>query len=245
MHGDHVPLLHANPYQLAIGQLPAEFSKLSGWTLSPGSLPATMRQRFHDLQALLGDKLQIVADTCRRGMCFSPPVPHGMANSRFGSVMMSRIETEGKVFVHASDIQLLDEQTIHFIIDWRPDIVVAAGPPLYLPVLTMQQRELAWRNALQLGENVDVVILDHHLMRSEKGSRWLDALSQRLGKRIYCAADFMRKPRRLLEAQRPELYRQIPVPEGWHDQYAAHQVNPKQYCDVELITEIGHGNFLA
>ncbi|WP_319523747.1 hypothetical protein [uncultured Desulfosarcina sp.] len=67
------------------------------------------------------------------------------------------------------------------------------------------------------------MILDHHLMRSEEGALWLDALSASAGRKVYCAADFMKFPRQLLEAQRADLYRQMPVPAGWHDAYA-HQL---------------------
>ena len=235
MHGDHVPLLHANPYQLSIQHLPAEFRHLSCWSLSPKNLSPKMQQRFQNLKGLLGENLQIAEDSCQGLLSFSQSVPHGMPNSPFASVMMSRIEIDNKIFVHASDIQLLDEETIHHIIEWQPDIVLAAGPPLYLSVLTAQQRNLAWNNALQLCKNVDVVILDHHLMRSEKGADWLDSLSKQSGKRIYCAADFMHRPRWLLEARRPQLYQQIPVPKGWHDEYAAHRAVPEKYFDAALL----------
>jgi hypothetical protein len=35
-----------------------------------------------------------------------------------------------------------------------------------------------------------------------------------------CAADFMRKPRLLLEADRKRLYEKMPVPDKWHEDYA-------------------------
>ncbi len=236
MHGDHVPLIHANPYQLSIQHLPAEFQNLSCWSLSPKNLSSPrMQQRFYDLKNLLGDNLQIAENSSQGLLSFSQPVPHGIKNSPFGSVMMSRIDMGNKIFVHASDIQLLDEETIHYIIEWQPDIVFVAGPPLYLSVLTEYQRHLAWNNALHLCKNVDVVILDHHLMRSESGLDWLDALSKQSGKQIYCAADFMNRPRWLLEARRSHLYQQTPVPKGWHDKYAAHRADPEEYFDAALL----------
>jgi len=48
---------------------------------------------------------------------------------------------------------------------------------------------------------------------------WLDRISQAAGKKIYCAADFMSRPCRLLEARRTELYRNISVEENWHENY--------------------------
>jgi len=83
--------------------------------------------------------------------------------------MMTRVEMEGQVFVHASDIQLLDEMTTEKIILWNPDIVFAAGPPLYLQALSGPLRGKAWENGLRLARNVETLVVDHHLLRSVEG----------------------------------------------------------------------------
>lgn len=57
-------------------------------------------------------------------------------------------------------------------------------------------------------------------MRSVEGLAWIEALSAEAGSRILCAADFMRRPRELLEARRQELYAAMPVRPGWHEDYA-------------------------
>jgi predicted metallo-beta-lactamase superfamily hydrolase len=80
-------------------------------------------------------------------------------------------------------------------------------------------RKQAWENGLRLARNVGTLIVDHHLMRSRKGLVWLDGMSQAAGRQVYCAADFMNRPRLLLEAQRAELYQSLPVPENWHEDY--------------------------
>jgi len=36
----------------------------------------------------------------------------------------------------------------------------------------------------------------------------------------------------LLEAEREQLYEQMPVPEGWHDEYAKGRVNTGEYFDA-------------
>jgi predicted metallo-beta-lactamase superfamily hydrolase len=134
--------------------------------------------------------------------------------------MMTRVDLGGRVFVHASDIQLLDAATIDRILDWAPHWVLAAGPPLYLGQLDAGLRARAWDNARRLAAGVDALILDHHLMRSLEGLAWLEDLSSEVGKRVVCAADFMGRPRELLEAQRRELYAAMPVRAGWHADYA-------------------------
>ncbi len=234
LHGDHVPLAHANPYQLSIDHLPPDIRRLTCWSKAPEDLSPRMQQRFHDLADLFG-KLPVAEGCCQGPLTFSEAVPHGMPNSPFGNLMMSRIDMGNKIFVHASDIQLLDATTVRRIIEWQPDIVLAAGPPIYLGALTAEQRGRAWNSALHLCDNVDVVILDHHLMRCEEGAYWLDALGERAGKRVYCAADYMNRPRWLLEARRSQLYRLIPVPAGWHEQYAIGQADAEPYFDEAVL----------
>ena len=145
--------------------------------------------------------------------------------------MMSRIEWEDMVFVHASDIQLLDGETISLILDWQPDIVLVGGPPLYLTWLSSKYREMAWKNARRLARHVGTLILDHHLLRCEEGLSWLDRLSSETGHRVICAADFMERPRRLLEARRKQLYEEMPASEGWHKAYARGDADTRCYRD--------------
>jgi hypothetical protein len=144
-------------------------------------------------------------------------------------VMMTRVEDEDTVFVHASDIQLLDGETVSLILEWRPDIVLVGGPPLYLPWLSSKHREVAWENAQRLARHTDTVILDHHLLRCEEGLSWLKRLSSETGHHVICAADFMEHIRCLLEAQREQLYEEMPVPQGWHEAYARGDADTSSY----------------
>ena len=230
-HGDHVPLVEANPYQLSVRSLPRTFRESRAWSKSGDDLKGKVRKRFQNLVDLLGTNMQVAEGRSEGRLSFSQSVPHGAPDSNMGSVMMTRVEMEDAVFVHASDIQLLDDPTVDQVIDWRPDIVLVAGPPLYLDRLSNAARETAWRNAVRLAQHIDVVILDHHLMRSREGTSWLDALSKTVGKQIYCAADYMRQPRRLLEAEREQWYQKMPVREGWHDEYAQGKVDVDRYLD--------------
>ena len=231
-HGDHVPLLEENPYQLSIRSLPSRFFELDCWSKSDIGLSSKMNKRFRDLAELLGTKMQNAEGVSEGLLSFSPAVPHGELNSKLGTVMMTRIEMDEGVFVHASDIQLLDDATVDRVIDWWPDIVLAAGPPLYLEQLSKVDRERAWSNALRLASNIDVVILAHHLMRSVEGEVWLDKLSAAVARKVYCAADFMGKPRLLLEAKRAQLYNKMPVADGWHDDYAKGLVDTGDYLET-------------
>jgi hypothetical protein len=201
-HGDHVPLLNANPYQLSVREFLSSFSQLCCWSKSNADLSFAMSTRFEDLANLCGTQMQTAENQSEGPLAFSPAVSHGAPESGLGTLMMTRIETDKEIFVHASDIQLLDDETVDRVVNWRPDIVLAAGPPSYLTRLDDVMRKIAWNNAVRLAQNIETVILDHHLMRTEKGSAWLDRLSATVGKKVCCAADYMEQPRRLLEAKR-------------------------------------------
>lgn len=228
-HGDHVPLAQANPYQLAMSMLPERFGELRCWSKSGDDLNGTMAGRLADLAQVLGDNLRVAEGSVQGPLAFSLAVPHGEAGSRMGTVMMTRITMPDGVFVHASDIQLMDDATVDLILDWQPDILLAGGPPIYLERLGNAQRRRAWDNALRLARHIDTVILDHHLLRSRQGAAWLAELSTRVGRRVLCAADFMGRPRQLLEARRQQLYQRLPVADGWHDDYLAGRVDPDDY----------------
>ena len=67
---------------------------------------------------------------------------------------------------------------------------------------------------------MDTLILDHHLLRSFEGYRWLKELNGTVNNRVLCAAEFMGRSPDLLEAQRKNLYEKTPVPPDWHEAYA-------------------------
>jgi len=230
-HGDHVPLPNANPYQLKAQQVAPVCRTARLWTKGPKGLSHNMLRRRKSLGEVLGRALPNAEEQRDGPLAFSLSVPHGELYNNLGTVMMTRIEGEDAVFVHASDIQLLDGEAVSLILAWRPDVVLVGGPPLYLPKLSSKQRWRAWRNARQLARHVDTLILDHHLLRCEEGLSWLGRLSSETGHRVICAADFMERPRCLLEARRVQLYEEMPVLPGWHKAYACGDADTSAYRD--------------
>jgi predicted metallo-beta-lactamase superfamily hydrolase len=234
-HGDHVPLPDANPYQLKAQQAAPLCRTAQFWTKGSRGLSDNMLRRRESLGKVLGRRLPNAEGQEDGLLAFSPPVPHGRPNTKLGTVMMTRIEWEDTIFVHASDIQFLDGEAVSLILDWQPGIVLAGGPPLYLPWLSPKYREVAWKNARRLARRVDTLILDHHLLRCEEGLSWLDRLSSETGHRVICAADFMERPRCSLEARRRQLYEEMPVPAGWHEAYARGDADTRGYRDYVSV----------
>jgi uncharacterized protein len=219
-HGDHIPLANANPFQISAQKIVASFQKPRLWCKCPHDLSSAMHKRYQDLSRIFDRKLDCSEGQTDGLLSFSQSVPHGEAHSQLGDVMMTRVDDKNEVFVHASDIQLLDDSPIEQILSWKPSVVLASGPPLYLGYLPAKKRKKAYEIALILAKNIPVLILDHHMLRNEEGFHWLDDLSASSGHKIYCAADYMGHRRLPLEAWRNRLYQEMPVPEGWHEAYA-------------------------
>jgi predicted metallo-beta-lactamase superfamily hydrolase len=230
LHGDHIPMPDANPYQLKAQQAADVCRASRFWVKGRRGLSQNMVHRRQALSDVLRRDLPAADGEAQGPLTFSPPVAHGEPGTHLGTVMMTRIEDEGIVFVHASDIQLLDAEAVSMILEWAPDVALIGGPPLYLSrFMGPRRRRRAWRYAEWLARHVDTLIFDHHLLRCEAGLRWLDRLSSETSGQVMCAADFMGRPRCLLEAQREALYEEMPVPPGWHEAYAQGEADTSGY----------------
>lgn len=238
-HGDHVPLVDANPYQLDVLEVAGLNPGVRIWAKAPEDLSPKELNRSSALKAALDGQWH-EGDLGRGSFVFSMPVPHGEKTEAGEKVMMTRIEDRA-VFVHASDIQLLDDDAVDLIMDWKPQMVLADGPPLYLKCLSAQQRKRAWENALRLANEVPTLILDHHLLRNEEGLQWLHRLSLESGHKVVCAADFMAKPRLLLEAKRKTLYNEMPVSPDWHRAYGEGKTTTRGFHRFIEGPVVSHG----
>jgi len=243
-HGDHHPMVDANPYQLSAERVAESLTYPRLWTKGTEALSLNQVRRAQALAKKLNRPLPVSEGMSDGPLSFSPAVPHGERGTRGGSVMMTRIEEGNEVFVHASDIQMLDDEAIERIIMWRPSVVLASGPPIHLPGFTLEKQQSARRRTLQLAREVDTLILDHHLMRSKEGEQWLDHISCLTEYKVICAADFMGRRRNLLEAERVLWYRKSPVPKGWHEAYARGEVDAEvAFSEERELGKMGHRPF--
>jgi predicted metallo-beta-lactamase superfamily hydrolase len=216
-HGDHVPLVNANPYQLSLEKALPLFRGRRLWGIDPAVLSGISAQRARDLAEVLPLRF-VPFEGLRDGdLAFSSPVCHGECDGPGGKVLMTRVGN----FLHASDVQLIEEDAVTSILETSPLVVLAGGPPLYLQAMGPENRRRARSNARRLTRAVECLVLDHHLLRSMEGLKWLESLDAESPNRVQCAAGFMGRKPRMLEARRKELYRRFPVPDGWHDHYEA------------------------
>ena len=239
--GDHVPLSHANPYQLDLRDVKPSLSKCKIWTKAAEVSSKLEHRRRLALEQAVNRDLMPVEGQIVENFKFSNPMPHGLRDTKAVSIMMTRIEEDGEVFVHASDHQFLSEDSIDQIIAWHPDIVLTSGPPFYLSILSNAQRKVAKRNAVKLSRHVKTLIVDHHLLREEAGLNWLREIASESGNQVICAAEFMGQEPLLLEAWRGKLYDWIPVPEGWHESNVPGKVDLSDYLQMgwDVLKEKG------
>jgi len=228
-HGDHVPLYNANPFQLHLNMVKNKGDNKVLWTKNWNHMTAKEKLRAKKLHQAFNGKWVIAEEAKDEVLEFSKTVPHGLSSST--KVLLTKI-SDG------------DDEAISIVLSWKPSIVFAGGPPIYRWFMRKNMYKVfmrkAWRNAIKLSSNADVLILDHHVMRSIEGAIWVEKLSLETGCTILCAADFTCKPRIMLEAWRQVLYKKIPIPNNWYIQYAKRKINMKPYVKIanEMLKEL-------
>ena len=160
-HRDHMPMKAEDPYQLPMESLPP-LEEVKFWCKGPEKISSLFARRRRELYDFLGFPLPSSEGKRSGNMDFSFPVPHGEKEKGFGNVMMTRICEGDEVFVHTSDIQLLDRETVLTVLALEPTTVFTSGPPSYLSHRIPGAGKEAFENALLLTRDVDTLILDHH-----------------------------------------------------------------------------------
>ncbi len=145
----------------------------------------------------------------------SAPMPHGEEGTPLGYVLMLCIEDKGDKFLFASDVEgPISQRVLDEIIRIRPNYLMISGPPLYLldTKLTRENFSSAILNLEKVTANVEVLILDHHLLRSEESLKYIKALKEVAdsnGSLLLTRSEFAGKETKMLEANRKKLYEEI------------------------------------
>lgn len=209
LHGDHIPLPNPNPFQLGISDVIDLNPDATIW-IKPRKFCSELElARFIELEKAFRDQIVEMSIGEADGILqFLGPFSHGYESKT--SIFVTVIED----FVHTSDTQLLDRQAISTILKLEPKVVFSDGPPIYRWISRKGLQylfKIAHENALNLVNHVDVVIVDHHLMRCDVGLEWLERVSEN----VLCSAEFSDKPILMLESWRKTLYSEIPVEKNW------------------------------
>ncbi len=215
MHGDHVPLYNANPFQLSLYDLGAN---KHAEILAPASklLGFKERTRLAKIKELYHEKVvEISQDRSRIGpLEFYGPFPHGL-NSSYVYMILADF---GVRVVHLSDMGLLVDMAADTARRLKPDIVITDGPPIYrylhdkYALHTLLRR--AERNLSLIVGAADTVIINHHVNRCDQGYKWIMRLRREYSA-ITTAAEYVGSKPLLLEAWRRTLYRYLPIEGDW------------------------------
>ena len=145
---------------------------------------------------------------------YSPPLPHGPANSRLGYVLATLIEHSSARFMFAPDIQgPIVHDTLQYILMLAPDLLIVGGPPIYLSRFTNTERETAQNSLVVLAATVPTLVVDHHLIRDISWRGWMASViasAEKSGNRVLTMAELRGVENSPLEAERDLNYRADP-----------------------------------
>ena len=148
---------------------------------------------------------------------YSPPLPHGPTNSRLGYVLATLVEHSGTRFLFAPDVQgPIVQNTLQYILQVAPDLLIVGGPPIYLFRFSDKEREEALNSLIVLASTIPTLVVDHHLMRDKTWKDWMLPVlksSEAAGNRVLTMAELSGEENMLLEAEREENYKTNPPSE--------------------------------
>ncbi len=210
-HHDHYSAFERRPLDLTDKETAREL--YAGRTIYAKSwedhLNPAQKKRAREFVRSLG-RAPIIADGKEFGsITFSPPFKHGERDSKQGWVVMVLVSEGSERLIFGSDIQLIENESVDWILSHKPTIVIVSGPPIYLGVLSDRTIEKAKENLLRIVRGVQTVVVDHHLLRTEGYCEFLSpALEQAeaLGHRVLTASEFMGRENSLLEARRKRFW---------------------------------------
>ncbi len=213
-HGDHIPLLNPNPFQLGIGDIlhshPNPDARI--WVKAEKFCKGIERKRLRDLKRTFEGQVIEAEPSEGDGLIeFIGPFPH-TGNS--DTLVLGTIIRAGRVVLHLSDADVFSREVIRAVRRVDPDIVISDGPSIYRHV-DKKLIEVSLSKASMM-DFCGTWVLDHHLMRCDNGIEWLNSLKERRKEcDVLSAAGFMKKPLTMLEAWRRTLYELMPVSNNW------------------------------
>jgi predicted metallo-beta-lactamase superfamily hydrolase len=224
MHGDHVPLYNANPFQLDLHHLDYN-DKLRIIAPDPSRLKGRGRIRLEKIIEVYCDS---VITFKYGGFGVGPiniygPFSHGISSNTLTFASLIDI---GEKVIHLSDTELLCDKLIDLTVKLKPDIIITDGPPVYRFLHNPTRIEALLRkastNVARLTKVAHTIIIDHHINRCDEGYQWITTISRKhRDVKIVTAAEYMKKTPLFLESWRRTLYKYYPVNNLWfNDEYS-------------------------
>ncbi len=143
---------------------------------------------------------------------FPTPVPHGEDESGLGWVLLCIIQRGKEKLLFAPDVQgPVVQDTQKLILEEEPETVILGGPPTYLEGFRIGEEffKTALRHMEEIAKEVQTLVIDHHLLRDEGWSKFLQPVresAEKNGHEVITAADLIKQEPKPLECRRKELY---------------------------------------
>ncbi|MCE4606383.1 MAG: hypothetical protein F7B59_03515 [Desulfurococcales archaeon] len=220
MHGDHVPLYNANPFQLSIHHLEYRDNLL---IIAPSisTLKGKEKTRLEKIINVYDGRVLTFEHGCFETGPISiyGPYPHGTCSR---TLTYASLIDAGEKVMHLSDTELLCDKLVELVLQLKPDIIITDGPPIYRFLnnrfIVRALLRKASRNLLKLSKVAHTIVVDHHVNRCCEGYQWIRAMSRKQqNTRVVTGAEFMDKKPLFLESLRRALYRYYPVDNLWFE----------------------------
>ncbi len=182
----------------------------------------SQRQRGYIFSKIASDFTEITysdAQTYRKGgteITFTEPMAHGEEGGQLGYIVAVEITSGDDTLAFYPDVQgPVSERSLDHILAKKPSILIVGGPPLYLSGWQIKEEIIAQGlEHLQLiAEKVPLTLLDHHILRNEKGleeTHRLAELAEKNGNRLRTFAEHLGLENQLLEAKRRQMFEESP-----------------------------------
>jgi predicted metallo-beta-lactamase superfamily hydrolase len=176
-----------------------------------------VREHVKDLQWADGKSYSFGNTT----VTYSHPLPHGPSGTRLGFVLATTVEYEDIRFLFAPDVQgPVDADALKYLLSTQAELVIVGGPPTYLSKFTEQDRNAALESLKQLASNTPIIVVDHHLMRSEDWQSWIrpaKTLADSHSHNLTTMAETAGTEISCFEANRKSLYDTLPPSQVFMD----------------------------
>lgn len=143
---------------------------------------------------------------------FSPALHHGSDYSHLGYIVAVSITFKGEKLLHASDVQgPISNVALDYILNENPDKIILSGPPLYLSGYALSQEDIAKAraNLEKICQKIPQVVVDHHLLRNQKGLEFINNMNTMKNVDVMPASCILQKKPFLLESERKKLYKPL------------------------------------
>jgi len=184
---------------------------------------SSQRQRGYIFSKIASDFTSTItysdSQTYRKGeteITFTEPLAHGEEGGQLGFIIGVEITSGDETVAFYPDVQgPVSEHSLNRIFAKKPSALIIGGPPLYLAGWQIDEKTIAQglEHLRLIAEKIPLTLLDHHILRNEKGleeTHRLAEVAKKNDNRLRTFAEYLGVENRLLEAKRRQMFEENP-----------------------------------